>query len=337
MLTYRLRIFLAVALSVAASSACGAQDLVLWRPPTPPPDALSVRRVVKLAYVEGKDADRFRHRLDLYVPKGKKDFPVIVLVHGGSWIIGDNRCFGLYSSVGEFLASRGIGVVMPNYRLSPMVKHPEHTKDLARAVAWTKAHIGEYGGRADQLFLLGHSAGGHMVALLATDEQYLKAVGLRTSDIKGVISVCGVYRIPAGDYEFVLGGAGPDGLRVDAMLPIRGKSKGALFCGPGIPMSLNLFGLAFGDDPQVRADASPLNHVKAGLPPFLLFSAEYDLPTLPAMAKEFQNALVAKGCTAELHKALERNHNSIIFQAVELDDPVAKHTVDFVQKLARAR
>src|SRR5205085_8307946 len=142
-------------------------------PPGPlPPDAYPVERVQDVAYYNGPEADNHRHRLDLFLPKNKINCPVAILIHGGSWIMGDNRCCGLYSTVGEFLASQGIGAVLPNYRLSPGVKHPEHIKDLARAFAWTRRHIAEYGGRADQLFLMGHSAGGHLVSLLATDEQY---------------------------------------------------------------------------------------------------------------------------------------------------------------------
>ena len=82
------------------------------------------RRRADVAYRTDPQADPFRHCLDLFYPKGKKAYPVLVLVHGGGWMLGDNRCCGLYSSVGQFLASQGIGVVLPNYRLSPGVKHP---------------------------------------------------------------------------------------------------------------------------------------------------------------------------------------------------------------------
>src|SRR5262249_23495909 len=156
------------------------------------------------------------------IPKGKSGYPVVVLVHGGAWMMGDNRCCGLYSSVGKFLASRGVGAVLPNYRLSPGVRHPEHVKDIARAVAWTRAHIAEYGGRPDRLFLAGHSAGAHLVSLLATDETYLNAEGLRIADIKGVIAVSGVYRIPPGTLELSLGGITPAALRLDEIVPLRG-------------------------------------------------------------------------------------------------------------------
>src|SRR5206468_2323899 len=89
-----------------------------------------VEHVRNVAYCSGGKGIGGRQRLDLYLPKGRKDYPVVVFVHGGTWIAGDNRCCGLYSSVGEFFARHGIGAVLPNYRLSPGVKHPEHVKDV---------------------------------------------------------------------------------------------------------------------------------------------------------------------------------------------------------------
>src|SRR5262249_36539523 len=157
---------------------------------------------------------------DLFLPEGKKDFPVVVLVHGGAWVMGDNRCCGLYTAVAEWLAGQGIGVVVPNYRLSPFVKNPQHVRDVARAVAWAQDHIEDYGGRPECMFLVGHSAGGHLVALLATDETYLKEAGARPADIKGVVAVSGVYHIPPGKAEITLGGSGPDAAGIEQLLPI---------------------------------------------------------------------------------------------------------------------
>src|SRR5690242_5472635 len=72
-----------------------------------------------LAYYEGADADPVRHRLDLYVPKGRKDFPVLFFVHGGYWRSGNKN---LYAPLGRVFARNGIGTVIINYRLSPQVK-----------------------------------------------------------------------------------------------------------------------------------------------------------------------------------------------------------------------
>jgi acetyl esterase/lipase len=158
-----------------------------------------------IAYYEGDDADKVKHKLDLFVPKDKKDFPVFFFIHGGAWVHGDKNTFGIYSSLATNLAKQGIGVVLTNYRLSPGVKHPEHIKDVARAFAWTYKNIEKYGGRPDQIFVSGHSAGGHLAALLAVDDAYLKTEGLSSAKIKGVIPVSGVYRFPDKFLPLVFG------------------------------------------------------------------------------------------------------------------------------------
>src|SRR5262245_21362401 len=120
------------------------------------------------------DAAPERCELDIFRPKGAKGYPVLFLVHGGAWLHGskkDLRIRGIgivysYRKVGQFFAEQGLGVVMPNYRLSPAVKHPEHVKDVARAFAWTRKNIAAYGGDPDRIILAGHSAGGHLVSLL---------------------------------------------------------------------------------------------------------------------------------------------------------------------------
>ncbi len=153
--------------------------------------------IKNLAYVEGPDADPERHRLDLYLPKGKKGFPVLFWAHGGGWKNGKKDDFQF---LGETLAEQGVAVVVVNYRLFPKVKFPTNVEDVAQAFVWTYRNIRKYGGRPDQLFVGGHSAGGHLVSLLATDASYLKAQGLDLNQIKGVVSISGLYSIPRGRF-----------------------------------------------------------------------------------------------------------------------------------------
>jgi len=326
-----------VAIVLLAIPSCRVTDLALWNAPQAVKDGpFKVEHIRAVSYCNTPDAFAHRHQLDLFLPKGQKSYPVVVLIHGGAWILGDNRSCGLYSAVGEFLASQGVGTVLPNYRLSPGVKHPEHIKDVAKAFAWTRQHIADYGGSPDKIFVAGHSAGAHLAALLATDDRYLKSEGLTTESIKGVIAVSGVYRIPPGKMKTTFGGAGANAFRFDEILPLRGVSgpgtPGTAFA--GFPLRLNVFGPAFGDDPTVRADASPVNHVHPGLPPFLIFSAERDLPLLPAMAEEFCKALIANGCDARLITVKNRNHSAVMCHAIEPDDPVARAMLDFIRKHA---
>lgn len=129
------------------------------------------------------------HQLDLYLPKAG-NFPVVVFAHGGAWMFGDKSS---YDYLGKYFAEQGIGAVIVNYRLSPKIQHPGHVQDVAKAVAWVHANIGAHGGDKGNLVLGGHSAGGHLVSLLGTDETFLRAEGLSLKSIRGVVSISGVY------------------------------------------------------------------------------------------------------------------------------------------------
>jgi len=167
-----------------------------------------VKAVKNVAYYEGDDAHKKKHKLDLYLPEGAKDFPVLFFVHGGAWVSGDKDFFGVYESFARTYAKQGIGVVVTNYRLSPGVKHPEHVKDVARALAWTYKNVKKHGGNPDAIVLCGHSAGGHLVALVTADESYLKDLGVGTKVIKGVVPISGVYNVPDGFMPNVFGKEG---------------------------------------------------------------------------------------------------------------------------------
>jgi acetyl esterase/lipase len=154
---------------------------------TPSPD---VQRFSDIEYVDGDSTNK--QRLDLYVPKAKQHFPVLVFYHGGGWVSGDRS---LYSALGNRLARAGIGVAIPSYRLMPMNPHPAQVEDAASAFDWIRSHIAEYGGDPTRLYVGGHSSGGHLASLLALDPRYLEAHHLESSAIRGVISMSGVYNV----------------------------------------------------------------------------------------------------------------------------------------------
>jgi acetyl esterase/lipase len=191
---------LSIGLLFAAARLAGGAESAKADPPK-----CDVRVERDLAYYTGPDADKVKHKLDLYLPLGKTDFPVVMFVHGGAWMFGDKDFFGIHEAIGRMFARHGIGAAVISYRLTPTVKHPEHIKDVSRAFAWLHENIKKYGGRPDELFVCGHSAGGHLVALLATDESYLKAEGLALSDIKGVMPISGIYVIPDNFFNAVFG------------------------------------------------------------------------------------------------------------------------------------
>jgi acetyl esterase/lipase len=86
-------------------------------------------------------------------------------------------------------------VAIPSYRLMPKNPHPAQIEDTAAAFAWVYKNIAQYGGDARSLYLAGHSAGGHLVALLALDDTYLKKYDIPMTAIRGVASISGVYDV----------------------------------------------------------------------------------------------------------------------------------------------
>src|SRR5438552_3604562 len=151
------------AASLAAVAACRADDAVQADA------AAKVEATRGIVYHDvPNDPDLERHKLDIYRPHAKKPLPVLFLLHGGAWMIGGkDDYFGIYGygTIARCLAERGLVVVLPNYRLSPRVRHPEHIKDVARAFAWTAQNVAKHGGDPREIFVAGHSAGGHLAAL----------------------------------------------------------------------------------------------------------------------------------------------------------------------------
>jgi acetyl esterase/lipase len=259
-----------------------------------PGKGYEVESHLNLVYRSDKDADPVKHRLDLYVPKGQKDFPVLLFVHGGSWKWGDKS---LYTALGKTFAKQGIGTAVINYRLSDSkykAKHPDHIRDVAAAFAWVHANMSKYGGRNDRIFVSGHSAGGHLTALLATDESYLKAHKLSLDNIRGALPLSGVYEIIA---------------------------------------NFPVYKEPFGTDAAACKLASPLHNVKAKHPPFLIGYGDLDFPTIDTMSEKLCAALKGAKCDACTLKVKNRDHFSIIIKlALDADDACTKAMLDFIAK-----
>jgi acetyl esterase/lipase len=275
-----------------------------------------------------------RHALDVIAPRDAHKAPVVLFVHGGAWVIGDKNLFGFYRNVGRFFARHGYVAVLPNYRLSPKVRHPEHVKDIARAFAWARRHAAEYGGDPDRIVLAGHSAGAHLVALLAADETYLKDPELKLTAadrkaIRAVICASGVYDVP-----------GPDAVLAwarDALARVVGRAGAALLL-PGAPpwlrssALLNPFRRVFGDDPEALKQASPQAHVRPGLPPMLILYATHELPMLAGQAERFGRALAEKGNDVAVRKVPKVDHNTEMLCVGRPGNPTGEILLDFLKR-----
>lgn len=135
------------------------------------------------------DAER-RLSLDLYTPTGARAEPVVVFFYGGRWTHGARDEFRF---VGQALAASGFVAVVPEYRHYPAVKFPAFVEDAARAVRWTQREIARYGGDPDRIFLMGHSSGAHLAAMLALNPAFLAEAGADRAKLKGMIGLAGPY------------------------------------------------------------------------------------------------------------------------------------------------
>ncbi len=153
-----------------------------------------------------------RQVLDVYTRSDVPSKGVIIFVHGGYWDKGDKSD---YPFLADSLTERGYTTVVVNYRLVPRVTFPSYVEDVALAVKWTVDNMSQYGGNANQqgvetpCFLMGHSAGAHIGALVSFDERYLQRLELPSTTIDGFIGL-------AGPYDFLP--VAPDDIRSIAAL-----------------------------------------------------------------------------------------------------------------------
>lgn len=213
-----------------------------------------------------------RQKLDIYRPlPAISNAPVVVFFYGGSWNSGSKDDYGF---VGEALASRGIVVVIADYRLYPQVRYPAFLQDGAQAVAWTHKHIAEYGADPKRLYVMGHSSGAYNASMLALDARWLNAVGLSPSIFKGWIGL-------AGPYDF---------------LPIDNREVQPVFFFPDSP-----------------PDSQPINHVSRDAPPSLLIASTDDNLVNPTRnTGGLANKLRAAGVPVETFYFGKTNHQTLV-------------------------
>jgi arylformamidase len=226
-------------------------------------------RVIKdIAYPGAAQGDR-RRSLDLYLPAdtGHKP-PLLIFVHGGFWLLSDDE-YRIGPVAAEALVKDGIAVALVRYRLAPANPHPAQAEDVAAAVALLIREAKRYGYASDRIFLAGHSAGGHLAALIALDARYLAKYQLGAQSLAGVVSFSGIYDLS----------------------PRWGISENQKIATEK----------TFGKNPAILKQASPLAHVRVPAPPFLILTSQSDFPGFAPDAKSFFHGLQKAG-----HRRVER-------------------------------
>jgi len=199
-----------------------------------------------------------RHFLDIYRPIERvKNAPIVIFLYGGGWDSGERQMYGF---VGAALAASGFIAVIPDYRLYPEVVYPGYMKDAALAYDWVVRNLAMRADGRSRIFVMGHSAGAHMGALLAYNHVYLQSQNPSLGLPDGFIGLSGPYAFDPTTHE----------------------------------LSKHIFVEA-----KSAAHVQPVHQVAKGAPPALMFHGKKDPTVLWPNALQMRDALIAVGTPAE--------------------------------------
>ena len=193
-------------------------------------------------------------KLNVFSSKKGKKMPVLIFVHGGNWNSGSKDQYGFF---GRNFARKGIVTVIPDYTLSPLADYDAMTAQIAAVIQWTKQNVAQYNGDPDQIFIKGHSAGGHLAALAVMNPKY----GINSADIKGII---------------LNDAAGLDMKHYLEEYP---------------PTTQNDYLATWSSSPEVWQDASPIYFLNAKTPPFLIYIGDKTYKSIKEANMHFIKAL----------------------------------------------
>ncbi len=209
--------------------------------------------------------------LDLY-PTKNPDAPVHIFIHGGAWQQGTAES---YSFPAELFVNAGVHYVVPDFSwiqdvgdsLYPMADQ------LRRAIAWVYRNAGQFGGDPEQIYLSGHSSGGHLAGVMLTTD-WDKELGLPADVIKGGLCCSGMFDLK----------------------PVRLSSRGDY--------------VSFTD--EMEHDMSPIRHIDNLRAPLIVVYGSYETPEFKRQSSEFAGAVAEAGKFVELIVAENYNHFEII-------------------------
>lgn len=247
--------------------------------------------------------------LDIHAPEGAKDLPVVFWIHGGGWVTGDKADVAIKPRV---FNERGYVFVSTNYRLFPDVEMGTLIRDVAQALGWVHKNIAQYGGDPNRIFVMGHSAGAQLAAILCIDERYLNEQHVPFSALRGCVPVDGdTYDLPA----------------IIMMAELRQKLH-------GLPQPTLGHRIKFGNDPKKHVDFSAVTHVAQGkgIPPFLILYFMGN-PDVTAQARRLTDELKKAAVPVTLFGLKDSNHKRLNNNLGEPDDPATDELFKFLEPL----
>ena len=247
-----------------------------------------------------------RQVLDIYAPKDAKNLPVVFWIHGGGWQTGDKSEVQIKPKA---FTEKGFVFVATNYQLLPKVEMGSIIRDIAKSIHWVHDHIAEQGGDPQRIFVMGHSAGAQLAALVCTDDRYLKAEGLSFSILKGCVPVDGdTYDVPA--------------------IIETAETRRRVHHQPQAKFGHRE---KFGNDPAKHLDYSAVTHIAKDkkIPPFLILYVSSH-PDTSAQAERLGAVLKDAGIPVKLHGAKDSTHSKVNEDIGLPEDPGTHAIFDFV-------
>jgi arylformamidase len=243
-----------------------------------------------------------RHKLDVYTPENGSPAPVVLWIHGGAWKFGDKAHV---QSKPAWLTGEGWALVAMNYRFVPQVTWREEATDVAAAVKWIQTEGAKHGLDATRIVLMGHSAGAHLAALVATDEQYFKQAEVDSSAIVGVVLIDGAGYDVARQAKFAQGWLG------------------------------NVYDEVFSTDVKQQHDASPVRHVhtRDRWPRFLILHCANRVASTQ-QAKLLGDAISEAGGKGTIYAAEGKNHMTVNRELGTPEDEPTDEINEFLRELA---
>ena len=313
-------------LSLLAATGCtpNASSSDLAVPPDPvdsvrPPDA--VQEQLDLAYVPPNGVNDGLATLDLYRVDDDQQRPLVLLVHGGSWVSGDKSNF--HATAPDFIPwwiERGYVVAAVNFRLaSPLgqaleVGPRDQARDIAHALAWLNEQGEERGIAPEGTVAVGYSSGAHLVALLGADGSYLEEAGLPETHLAATVSL----DVHAYDVPYALD----------------------LMVGSQVEQNIPLIEHLFGETTTDQLSASPIQFTQGWVAPALFVSVEPSPEEIGThgfivnkAAENYAAALQAEGHTVTTLHDSDETHASLATGFGADDDLVTQTVGAFLEDL----
>lgn len=218
-----------------------------------------INRSKDIVYLQsGKGANETEQQLNIFAPhKHNTPKDVLIFIHGGNWNSGKKS---QYSIIGSNWAKKDVVYVIIDYPLSPAADYKEMAIASAKSVKWIKENISQYGGNPERIFISGHSAGGHLAALISIDDQYFQDLGIKNP-------IIGTILIDAA------------GLDMYGYLMEEKLAKD------------HTYFKTFSADPKIWKEATPFYHLHKNMPPMLIYRGGKTYPSILTSNEKFVKEL----------------------------------------------